>query len=1184
MKKTHARLPILHGEGKKRHSLKERHRIKIRAVLMRINLITIITLVSFLQVAGMARGQQVSLELKNVPLPEAFKAIERQTSFVFFFPSRLMKDRKPVNAEFRNADFRFVMDKLLEGQGLAYTISENYVIIKEAVRETGTPARQLIQGRVTDMDGKPIGGATIKVKDAELGTVTDSDGRFKIDVPDEEAVLIISYVGYLTIQKSVNGGGSILNVRLVASTAQLKEVTVMPINTGYETIKPERFVGSATVLDSAIIQRGVGSSLIERLDGITNGLQFVRSGGSTNLLVRGFSTIGSNLDFENNNNTSNPLIILDDFPYYGNLNNINPNDIESVTVLKDAAATSIWGARAGNGVIVITSKKGKSNGGLSIVYSSNVQISEKQDLSNYKRMNSSDFIDVEEFLFEKGFYASALTNPYRVVNSPVVELLNKVKNGEVSEADANAQIAEYRHRHVNDEYKRYVQRNAVNVQNYVGLSGGGNKMFYNISLGADNNKTPIKGNGKNERYSVSSDMTLRPNKTVDFTTGINYVSEYTVFDAISTAISPGGTRLDLYPYAKFSDDRDNNLAIPYKYRLSYVDTAGGGRLLDWHFRPLDEMRNSGRSVRRNSVRMNTGIRVRPISWLTIDLKYQYLVQNQKSRNFNSKNSFFTRDLINSYTAPRTFERSIPEGGILDLVNSEVMSHNFRGQASINKSFGEHNISSIIAIEASKASLGSDANRLYGYDEEIVSVNPLLDYNNTYPFYNGGRRRIPNITSINERNEKFSSQLINVNYSYDSKYALYASARRDGSNLLGVNTNNRWKPLWSAGGRWTISNEEFYGISWLSNLSIKGSYGYAGNVSNTIPSVATILYVGPNLWNQNFATVISPPNPDLRWEEVRTLNLGVDFSLLRGRINTTIEVFRKKTKDIVVNTPIDPTIGLPTGSIPKNAGMLSGKGVDISIQSNNLNGAFSWNTMLNYSFARSWITEYYYDPINTPNYAVIKKNDVVQALYAYKWAGLDPENGDPVGYLKGGISKKYDEIFLDSIENQAYIGSSIPLHFGNMLNTFRFKGVEFSVNLSYKAGYYFRRPSIDYSTLFGSWKMHTDYTKRWKGKGDELVTNIPSMTYPADQNRDRFYTYSEINYFKGDHIRLQDMRLSYDLSGLLNSSLIKQFHINAYAGNLNVLLWSGSKTGYDPDYPVESLLPPGVFSLGIKVVL
>ncbi|WP_162946574.1 SusC/RagA family TonB-linked outer membrane protein [Chitinophaga barathri] len=1154
---------------------------------MRMQLAILIILMTFMNVFSRAVAQTVSLQFNQEKLETVLQAISKQSGYDFNYEVGLLKTAKPVTINIKDKTLKETLEICFKDQPISFQVVAKTVTLKAAEKKSSGSSASgdiTIRGQIMDSQGKPLSGVTVKIKGGDIGTITDSDGKFVIDVPNDKAILVISSIGYLQIQQPVKDE-RFITIRLIEATAQLKEITVSPIQTGYEQIKPERFVGSATVIDSTILQRGVSSDLISRLDGVTNGLLFNKAGGALKLQLRGISTINASYDFNDVDISSNPLIILDDFPYQGDLDNINPNDIESVSVLKDAAATSIWGARAGNGVVVITSKKGSTRSRFSVTLNSNIQIQTKPDLDYHHRMNSVDFIDVEQLLFDKGFYNSSLVSPYTFAISPVVELLNKERQGIITAAEAEHEITRLKGVSTIDQYDKYVLRNPVRFQNYLNVSGGNSVSGYNISLGADNNNTAIKGPGKYARYSVNSNVIVKPTRALELSALVNYVTENSTDNSLSTNISPGGRRSALYPYAEFANKQGSHLAIPYGYRLSYVDTVGQGKLLDWHYRPLDEMGFGGNDFKRNFLRLNFSANLKITEWANLDFRYQYSVQNEHNEYLRDERTYFTRNLINNFTNPGTFERNVPIGGILDQNYAEIAGHNVRLQANFRKNWNDvHSFSAIAAAEIGQSRFDGNSNRMYGYNKDVLTVASNINFSQLYPNLPIGASSIPNNMNVVGRSDKFVSVLANANYTYDDRYSIFASARRDGSNLLGVNTNNRWKPLWSIGGRWNINNEDFYHVDWLSNLALRATYGYSGNVNNSISALSILYYSSSlNLFNRNYAQVGSPPNPDLKWEEVRTLNLGLDFGLFKGRISGTFEYYIKKAVDIFTTVPVDPTLGISGNALDRNSGNLETKGFDLAVNTRNLTRAFRWNTTFNLSYARPKVTRYYFNSINTPVTPAAREGSLIGGLYGYKWAGLDG-NGDPQGYLGKSISKDYFRIFSDSVENQTYKGSSYPLVYGNLFNTFEFKGVELTFNISFKANYYFRKPTIVYYSLYNSWASHSDFEKRWKAPGDEKVTNVPSMPYPANLFRDQFFQNSEVNLERGDHIRLQDIRLSYNLKNAWKRIPFTSFQIYGYASNLNFLIWKSTDSDYDPDFPTNTLLPLRNYSFGVRIGL
>lgn len=370
------------------------------------------------------------------------------------------------------------------------------------------------------------------------------------------------------------------------------------------------------------------------------------------------------------------------------------------------------------------------------------------------------------------------------------------------------------------------------------------------------------------------------------------------------------------------------------------------------------------------------------------------------------------------------------------------------------------------------------------------------------------------------------------------------------------------------------------------LRLRASYGYSGNTNNATSALATIAYEGVNPYtNTPYADPYTFANPGLTWEQVRTLNLGIDFSALKGRLSGSLDWYSKKSDNLIANVPIDQTIS-QQGTITKNAASLSGHGMDLLLTSNNLAGKVKWTTTLNFSYSRTIVTKYYSNIVTTPaTFTGInpQAGKIAWGIYSYKWAGLDPSTGDPQGYLKGKVSKDYTSIINDSFQNQVLNGSSVPLYFGNILNTFTWNNLSLSFNLSYRLSYYFVKPTISYSNLFNNWVTNSDFERRWQKPGDEKNTTVPSMVYPANIQRDAFYAGSSVNVMKGDNLRLQDIRLAYLLENHLGHKYpFKSIQFYLYAYNLNWLVYRANKFGIDPDYSLTSLLPAKSWAAGINL--
>ncbi|MDE3254286.1 MAG: TonB-dependent receptor plug domain-containing protein, partial [Bacteroidota bacterium] len=366
-----------------------------------------------------------------------------------------------------------------------------------------------IKGTVIGLDSAALAGAKLSLKQSQTQTIADARGNFVLISHFPIDTITIEYIGYATQTLPVSAAKrSPFIFRLTGNAQTLEEVTVQ---TGYQSVSREKATGSYAQVSNHLFNEQVGTTVLARLDGIANGLTVDKKRAnafSTGIMIRGLSTIGGPKD---------PLIVLDNFPYDGDLDNINPNDVESITLLKDAAAAAIWGTRAGNGVIVITTKKGHFNQPVSIDFSSNISRVSKPDIWNTKPISSSDYIDVEEFLYGKGFYNSNINSIVRPALSPVVELLIKKTNGQISAAEADAKIDALRKVDVRNDFAKYIYSPAVLQQYALNLRGGSQNISWLLSGGYDHNISDLSATLR--RISLRSENTIRFSAALQLTAG-----------------------------------------------------------------------------------------------------------------------------------------------------------------------------------------------------------------------------------------------------------------------------------------------------------------------------------------------------------------------------------------------------------------------------------------------------------------------------------------------------------------------------------------------------------------------------------------------------------------------------------------------------------------------------------------
>ena len=1053
------------------------------------------------------------------------------------------------------------------------------VLLSVILTVLNSPAQTLdryrLSGKVLDSKTEELlHGVLLTIDGTSQSVVSGANGEFVFSLSPSKYVLDARLIGFEEWQTSlVITSDTVLQIRLDPEELELSEVEVLA--TGYQKIPKERATGSFVALDSELINRRVSANLLDRLEDVTSGLVFNRVGPANDQVsIRGRNTIFAN---------TKPLIILDNFPYDGPLENINPNDVESITVLRDAAAASIWGARAGNGVIVVTTKTGR-NKELQISFNSNVTLTEKPDLFYAPLMAVEDFVGVEQLLFDRGIYNSQFTSVNRTPLSPVVETLFEERNGLITPQEADRRIDTYSRRDVRNDLLRYYYRPSVSQQYALNISGGSGSHTYYLSGGYDGTAENIRGN-RQERLTLN--LTNQWNllkKRMDIRLGLNYVGR----NAFQSTELPGST----YAYDRLADDNGEALQITQGYSERYIREVAGRGLLDWTYKPLDEIGQQDIGSAQDEFRINFVSSFKITQDLQAEVNYQFWKNTGQTSRYYNPSLFYTRDLINLFTQTAedgSLDRAIPEGGIMDLGQSQSTSHNLRFQLNYQKSWGnKHELTALGGYELRDLQAVGNSTRYYGYDDELGISRPTDNASQFQYYHNGIILSIPIGDSHRGSIDRFLSYYANAGYSFKDKYNFSASVRKDASNLFGVQTNQRGVPLWSAALGWTLSNDSFYKWDYFHYAKLRISYGYNGNIDNTLSSLTTVQY------STNFSfvipagelvgSIVNNANPLLRWEKIGITNLGLDLESKDSRIRLSLEAYLKKGEDLIGDAPYVPSTGITR--FRGNTANTETRGLDLDLQTVNTQGAVVWQSNFLFSHLREKVTDYFYK-VTALSYLQQPLGQILPlegrplfAIYSLPWGGLDPDTGDPQGIIDGEPSKNYPAIFSGATpENLIYHGPSRPTTFGALRNTLSWKGLSLSVNVSYRLGYYYRRESVLYSTLLRGFQGHSDYALRWMEPGDELTTQVPSVPAVGNVQRDNVHRFSEILVEKGDHIRLQDIRIAYTLdSGSSPWLPVRNAELYGYANNLGIL-WKASSDPLDPDFRTQR--PPLSIAVGLR---
>lgn len=775
---------------------------------------------------------------------------------------------------------------------VAYALAEESTVVSE-IRQN---EKKSISGVVTDTNDEPLIGATVLVKGTQNGTVTDVDGRFHLKVNSGET-LVVSYIGMKSKEVAVVDGKKELFIRLEADTEMLDEVLV----TGYQTLSKERSTGAFSKVSTEKLE-------LKRMDNLSSMLEG-QVAGYVNGQIRGVTTM---------NAVANPMVVIDGFPVENttldrigqtteNMPDLNPEDIESVTVLKDAAAASIYGARAANGVIVITTKKAKE-GKAEVSFSSTFTV---HPYSYYKknRTNAADVIAME-----REWATMALSTPEAAEmqaadlreNGPYpslgVNTLLDMYTGKISMAEGDKilnQLASYGYQYY-DQAEKYGKRNPFYQQYNLRVGKTTERNSFNFSTTYwDNDYEDI--NHSDWKLGINITNSLQLTNWLHFDTGVylKYGKEknqsYDLFD-------PG---FSVMPYDPLVNADGSYFVAPSQSDKSRRDLVDQYGLYSEDLVPMDELNYALNTTKTFETRAYAKLKFDLTSWLNYNVMFQYETSDSDYESLGEKESNFMRKRINDFTSKSpngsSLVYNLPNGDSFHTLKNSKHSYNFRQQLSLDKTFDEkHNLVWILGQEVRHSLINFDENTVYGYDPELKTWQ---NYNmKDLAYFSGllGSAQLDqnSIASSRELLNRFVSFYSNASYTYDDKYVLSGSIRWDRSNLWGTNSKYQNKPLWSVGGSWNIYKEKFFQADFVDMLKLRASYGIGGNIGRNTAPYLIASYYDSSLVDGMAGSVNTPPNKDIRWEKTTTVNVGVDFALFRHRLSGTIEYYNKYSVDLL----------------------------------------------------------------------------------------------------------------------------------------------------------------------------------------------------------------------------------------------------------------------------------------------
>lgn len=1084
-------------------------------------------------------------------LGTALKAIERQSGYYkIHFAVEDVKGLK-TTLSLHNSTIDAAMQAALKGTGLKYEKKGRFIQVTTVKPKVD---KNTIYGTITDTDGTPLIGATVYNKMTKQGASADMDGHFSMRVGEGTSTIEVSFLGKKSLTRRVRGGSTV-NVQLEDDDRYMLDNVVV---TGYQQIDRRHLTSAVTSVSMEDINIPGVTNLNQMLEGKIPDMVVSSNSGEINatprLRIRGSSTIIGNREplwVVDGIIVTDPVNlsadVLNDPDYVNRIGNaisgLNPQDIERLDVLKDAAATALYGTRAANGVIVVTTKKGRY-GKPVVSYSATATFRRHPRYTDSKinLMNSQERIQFSQEL-DKNHYQYPSSMPMVGYENA----LNNYYNGTYTYEQFQSAVAEMQT--MNTDWFDVLTHDSFSTDHAVNVSGGSEAVRYYASLGYTDEDDVIKFNS-NRRYTASAklDMTLSPKFQLSF--NINgYLSEK---DYNQTETNPIN-----YAY-------NTSRAIPaynadgtlYYYKKSY--TYG---YLNYNI--LNELQNSGINQTTNSMTATANLRYTPADWINLNAVFSATSTNANIEGYWGEKTYHIASLRRSEygeTAPNT--SLCPYGGELSLQSSHSKSYTARLQANISKYFGadkQHLAVFSIGAEANSTRYEGNSYKQRGYYPDRGKAFIADISSSSYPSYYSSfvKSNVPTITD--SRTNLLSAYAV-ASYSYKEYFTLNANARYDGSNRFGSRSNEKLLPVWSVSGM--VNLKESIGITagWLDNLSLKASYGEQGNMLDGQMPVLTIKKGTFSSYYQELqSTTNSFANPDLKWEKTHSSNIGFESSFLGGRLMFGAEYYYKKTTDAFMSKTISDVNGY--NSYVVNSGTVINKGFNINISAvplrfKNFNWIFGGNLSKVYNEMQTAPGTDTYELSDFLNGTAVVKGQPIGTFYSYKFVGLSPVDGGPLfddwedrqDELTG--LSKYDtftKVLVASGKREADVTGSIN-------NTFNYKQWRLGVTMTYSLGAKTRlfRMMDDFIQGYTSeMNVNRDMLNAWKKPGDELTTNIPAIMgnqssgyyyysshwssgYPYEgvaiaENAWAMYDYSDLRVVSADYLKLSNISLTYEFA-------------------------------------------------------
>ena len=1137
----------------------------------------------------------ITIVNSDISVRDALDQVKKQSGVSLMYQSGIVDNKQHLNLNLRDVTLQQALDVICPAAELRYVLKEDYVLITKAKVKKQELPKQKITGIVTDEAGEPLIGAAVYLENGNraTGVITDYNGRYEVKAAMDD-ILVFSYVGMAKQILAVSG--NVMNVTLKEESKMLGDVVV----TGYQTISKERATGAFDIIKEKALEKP-SVTIADRLVGRVAGVQAkTTADGNITFTIRGNGTLQSDKE---------PLIVVDGFPITTGFSSINPNDVANISILKDAAAASIWGARASNGVIVVTTKKGSKQKGLSVEVNAQLRIGSKTDIDYLRNMLSSEeTIEYQRNTF--GTYRTtaalpsstpsgkkAFSTAYQARLNQAGVLYNKYLLEEISENEYNSGLSALAGQSNRQQIADELLKRPIYQQYNITLSGATNRMTNYISLLYGYDTSRYQGsNSQNFQFDYRGSVKLL--KWLDM-----YVSAMALYKKSNTAGVSAGDVAYMAPYDMILNPNgsytDMSHIKQYTDGMNYVLGQFDFPYSDWSYNILREVNGRKFSGKTMNNRFQVGLKATILEGLTFDTKFQLEHVQVDSRKLYSEDTYFVRDNVNSYTTlnwdDHTAKGNVGKGGILNEGKYVTDAYNWRNQLSFNRTFAEqHAINFIAGIEVSQNKVNNRTSApIYGYNDNYLTSYPIQNVVVENCFGETSKSGIPTKPMFTYDMQRYFSAFANLAYTFDDRYSLSGSFRTDASNFITDDPKYRYSPFWSVGFSWNVMHEKFMkSVRWIDYLTPRVTYGCNGNANTTTSLIPLISMMGiGNITGEEYASFASFGNPQMTWERTNVINIGLDWSMFNGKFYGKIDFYNKKGKDIMadVSVPIasgqlKPGFGITDAKITANEAEVTNRGIEVELGTEQVFGRVRWNGNVTLAYNKNKVDKFY---VNYINHEAMRVDTPVEGysiygLWAYGYAGLaeqQDKNGAynaPLIYIdEKGTTARIDNIPTDMDGRKAmkYMGTTVAPWTVGMSHSFEYKNWEMSFTMIGKFGHKFRQTGFNYANPLLE-IPNRQYSQLENG-------NVIPM--PDHKMIDLFYysniaPYMDYNVKSANHVRMQELTLSYSLP----ASLLRKWGIGrltCYLQGNN--LFTIKATDEDPEYAYGSYRLQPTYTVGIK---